>query len=272
MAGAEYGRMIQSSFQLGCELTYAVTSQSVFLFNVQVARTGRHRVSEERLELDPQVPADEFEMTGTGNRIARVTVQPCTLRVRYSAVVEPGKASVEPAEMGEVAISELPPETVRFLFPSRYCQSDKLLRFATHHFGSMTPGYGRVQAICDWIYGNIEYLRGTTTAQTSAFDTVTERAGVCRDFAHLGIALCRALNIPARFVTGYAHKLEPPDFHAYFEAYLGETWQAFDATRLVPAEGLVRIGAGVDAAQASFASIFGAATMSGMQVKMERVS
>jgi transglutaminase-like putative cysteine protease len=137
---------------------------------------------------------------------------------------------------------------------------------AQHHFGFVEPGFERVTAICNWIYENVAYLQGTTNTHTSAIDSVAERAGVCRDFAHLGIAFCRALNIPARFATGYAHQLFPQDFHAYFEAYLGGHWYAFDATRLVPQTGLVRIGAGADAARAAFATIFGDAPMVGMRV------
>jgi transglutaminase-like putative cysteine protease len=97
-----------------------------------------------------------------------------------------------------------------------------------------------------------------------AFDTVTERVGVCRDFAHLGIAFCRALNIPARFAAGYAYQLNPPDFHAYFEAFLGDRWYLFDPTRLVAKDGLIRIGTGRDAADISFATIFGPVSMEEM--------
>ncbi len=124
-------------------------------------------------------------------------------------------------------------------------------------------------AICNWIFENVEYLRGSSDQHTSAFDTVTERAGVCRDFAHLGIAFCRALNIPARFLSAYAYELLPPDFHACFEAYLGHRWYVFDATRLAPQNGLIRIGVGRDAADTPFASIFGAAEMNSISLSVE---
>ena len=117
-------------------------------------------------------------------------------------------------------------------------------------------------AITDWIHDNVEYVRGSTNSETSAYDTVTQRVGVCRDFAHLGIALCRALNIPARYFTGYAYELEPPDIHACFECYIGGTWMVFDATRLAHLNGLVRIAAGRDAADTAVASVFGAARCS----------
>ena len=137
---------------------------------------------------------------------------------------------------------------------------------ASIEFGGMMPGYGRVLAICDYINRNVTYRSGSSDSMTSACDTIIEREGVCRDFAHLGIALCRALNIPARFVTGYAYGLNPADFHAWFEAYLSNSWYAFDATRLVSQSDLIRVGVGRDAADVSFATISGQVQMSNMQV------
>jgi transglutaminase-like putative cysteine protease len=126
-----------------------------------------------------------------------------------------------------------------------------------------------VVAISDWIYDNVEYLRGSTSSETSAYDTVTQRTGVCRDFAHLGIALCRALNIPARYFTGYAYQLEPPDMHACFECFIGGRWTVFDPTRLAHLNGLVRVGVGRDAADAAVASIFGSACLKNMSVNCQ---
>jgi len=153
-----------------------------------------------------------------------------------------------------------------FLFPSRYCQSDRLGKLAWKEFGGIDHPYDQVVAIADWIFENIDYLSGTTDAGTSAFDTVTQRSGVCRDFAHLGIALCRALSIPARYFTGYACNMQPPDFHACFEAYIGNRWVIFDPTRLASLNGLVRIATGRDAADASVATIFGRMQLTGMMV------
>ena len=115
-------------------------------------------------------------------------------------------------------------------------------------------------AICNWIFENVDYLAGSSDGSTSAYDTFTLRAGVCRDFAHLGITFCRALGIPARFVSAYGFKLYPQDFHAVFEAYLGGRWYLFDPTRLSPPDGLIRIGVGRDAADTAFATYFGAMT------------
>ena len=155
---------------------------------------------------------------------------------------------------------------IPYLFPSRYCQSDRLSRLSWDLFGKIDEPYKKVLTIVDWIYDNVEYLRGSTDSETSAYDTVTQRTGVCRDFAHLGIALCRALSIPARYFTGYAFELQPPDFHACFEAYIGGRWMVFDPTRLAAFNGLVRIATGRDAADAAVASIFGRARCRKMEV------
>jgi transglutaminase-like putative cysteine protease len=183
------------------------------------------------------------------------------LQLRYQAEVmlEPLVESAEAA--AEVPAAKLPFEIVAYLYPSRYCQSDKLARFARSTFGHLAAGYHRVNGICTWIRDNVEYQSGVSDALTSAFDTVTERAGVCRDFAHLAISLCRALGIPARYVSAYAWCLAPPDFHAVIEAYLqgltGAGWYLFDPTRMSASDGLVRIGIGRDAADVAFCSPYG---------------
>ena len=148
-----------------------------------------------------------------------------------------------------------------YLNPSRYCESDRLATFAMAEFGRLDRGYSRVAAICQWTHDHLNYLPGITNASTGACDVLILRSGVCRDYAHLAIALCRALCIPARYVSGYAVTLDPPDFHGFFEAYLGNHWYLFDATRLAPLAGLVRIGMGRDAADVPFATIIGAATL-----------
>lgn len=142
---------------------------------------------------------------------------------------------------------------------------------ASNEFFGEEKGFELVTKICNWIYRNVEYLRGTTDAVTSAFDTATEREGVCRDFAHLGIAFCRALGIPARFCSAYSYNLNPPDFHAFFEAFLGGKWYIFDPTRLSPQTGFIKIGNGRDAADSSFATIFGNALMNEMEINVDLV-
>ena len=153
-----------------------------------------------------------------------------------------------------------------YMYPSRYCQSDKLYRLANNLFGHIENPFEKVTTLCGWINKNVQYLSGSTNPQTSAYDTVTQQQGVCRDFAHLGIALCRALTIPARYFTGYAYQLKPADFHACFEAYIGTDWVLFDATGLVPLNGLIKIASGRDAAETAIANIFGGINFTSMLV------
>ncbi|MEO8882719.1 MAG: transglutaminase family protein, partial [Devosia sp.] len=155
-----------------------------------------------------------------------------------------------------------------YLYPSRYCQSDRLARFVIREFGQLPPGHQRVTEICNWIYEHVDYLKGASDQQTSAYDTFSLRAGVCRDFAHLGITFCRALGIPARFVSAYGWQLVPQDFHAVFEVFLGDRWYLFDATRTAPLDGLIRIAIGHDAADTAFSTFYGQAAMPGMAISV----
>lgn len=196
------------------------------------------------------------------NRFDRLRiVRDQEIGISYHAEVEVNYSFLNPDPLRKVSPANLSQAQIPFLFPSRYCQSDLLGRFAWQKFGGVADPFDQVREIVDWIHENIQYVRGTTTSATSAYDTVTQCAGVCRDFAHLGIALCRALTIPARYFTGYAYSLDPPDFHACFEAYIGGRWILFDATRLVPLNGLVSIGVGRDAADVSVCTVFGNAQL-----------
>jgi transglutaminase-like putative cysteine protease len=166
-----------------------------------------------------------------------------------------------------VPVEELPPELLRYALPSRYCDSDKLLDFAYENFGQVPHGFERVQAICDWVHNNIEYRFGGGNSQISASDVIQQRFGVCRDFAHTAIALCRTFNLPARYVTGYVPDVAfldpgtPMDFHAYFEVYIGHHWHVFDARFNVPRIGRIHIARGRDAVDGAFTTAFGAAKL-----------
>ncbi len=253
-------------FAIGCNLAYAVNMPAALVFNLEAAVLPRQTIRSERLTTHPPIEPERFTAPETGNRFVRYVVNPGSFRLEYRADVSLDPLIQDPGDVGEFQAQDLPMMTLPHLYASRYCQSDKLSRFATRQFGQEPAGYLRVAAICNWIYGNVDYISGTTDALTSAFDTVTQRSGVCRDFAHLGIALCRAMGIPARYVSAYAWRLSPPDFHAVFEAYLngptGGAWYLFDPTRMTGADGLVRIGIGRDAADVAFCSIFGDASSS----------
>ncbi|MBC7388373.1 MAG: transglutaminase family protein [Opitutaceae bacterium] len=245
-------------FKVTSELEYNVRYPSTFIFNIHALRTKNQTVLEETLSLDPFFRTEELNSAVSENRFLRLDVdKPTNLRIVYTATVDSYFQILDMNELNALPVVQLEGHILPYLFPSRYCQSDKLFRLAQDKFGRIENVYGKVLAINEWIYNNVEYLSGSTNSQTSAFDTVTERAGVCRDFAHLGITLCRALSIPARYFTGYSYQLNPQDFHACFEAYIGGQWIIFDATKLSPLNGLVKIATARDAADASVASIFG---------------
>jgi transglutaminase-like putative cysteine protease len=193
----------------------------------------------------------------SGNRFFRLDAPRGQLSVNYHAQVELHHAKV-PLHLDEMPVTAQPDDVLHYLMPSRYCESDSMRRIAQQLFGHLPPGMGRVRAVESWIHESIEYQPGFTQATTTAQDVFVQRVGVCRDFAHLGITLCRALNIPARLVVGYVHFAEPPqDFHAVFEAWLDGRWVLFDATGMAPIDRLVRIGTGRDAKDVAFATIFG---------------
>lgn len=245
-------------FSVSGALSYDVRSASTFILNIHALRTPNQTVLQESFSTGPEYKLEELRSTQNGNRYIRFQVaEPTYININYSALVDTGFKLIDSSGLTDVPVMQLDAEVVPYLFPSRYCQSDKLFRFAHNKFGKITNAFEKVLALTNWIHDNVEYLSGSTNSQTSAYDTVTEQAGVCRDFAHLGIALCRALDIPARYFTGYAYQLNPPDFHACFEAFLGHEWILFDATKLVPLNGLVKIATGRDAADAAVGTIFG---------------
>ncbi len=253
--------MIRLSFAI--DLKYEIAEQPAdFVFNIHAARTPWQAVVSESVSLSPEIPFELQLDEGVGNRYMRVRAGPGPFAVRYEAVVDIDHHRTSPALLEEVPVARIPPQVVPYVYPSRYCQSDRLGRYAGREFGHLKPGYWRVQAIHDWVRNRTQFLSATTNSSTSAVDTLIDQVGVCRDFAHLMIALCRAVNIPARFVTGIDYGAPPelglPDFHAYVEVFLGDRWYAFDPTGITAPMGLVRIGTGRDAADVSFATIFGA--------------
>ena len=246
-------------FEVFSELQYEVLAPATFIFNIQAYPTSNQVILEESLTTDPFFDLEEFTGAGAEAKFVKLQVADKTkFKINYKATVDiQYKIIDEQKLLDTVPVAKLNADVIPYLFPSRYCQSDKLEKLATKEFGHIEKAYDKVSAISDWIYNNVEYQGGFTTSSTSAQDTLTERVGVCRDFAHLGIALCRALTIPARYYTAYAYNLNPPDFHACFEAYIGGEWIFFDPTRLVPPNGLIKIANGRDAADAAVASIFG---------------
>ena len=242
-------------------LEYDVTQPAHFLFNVEAAFDPCHRIVSERLSISPSVKVRSFTDERCGNRFVRLDAPKGLLTLSYHADVELMPPPV-PLYLDEALVTNVPDDALRYLFPSRYCESDLLSRAAQQLFGGLPQGLSRVRAIEAWIFESVQYLPGTSGSTTTAQEIFIQRMGVCRDFAHLGIAFCRALNIPARLVVGYVNFEDPPqDFHALFEAWLDDRWVLFDATRLAPTDRLVRVGTGRDAKDVAFATIFGGVQM-----------
>jgi transglutaminase-like putative cysteine protease len=249
--------------ELGIQLQYDVAGPSDFICDIHAAETPRQRVSTEALTFNRQLPDEPTIETeaATGNRYLRFRSLPGPLQVDYTATVDLFHHLEDPAWIAETPIAGIPPEVLVYLYPSRYCQSDELAAVARQTFGGMQPGYRRIRAVRDWVHDRTEFKVGTSNPSTTALETFEHRIGVCRDFAHLMITMCRALNVPARFVSaldyGADPALGPPDFHAYVECFLGGRWYIFDSTGISPTTGLLRLGTGRDAADVAFATIFG---------------
>jgi transglutaminase-like putative cysteine protease len=263
--------------RIALELGYDIAEPGCdFVFNIHAAHTQRQRVLSEVLNLSqtlqPQLEVDP----ATRNRYLRVQARPGPLKVSYEATIELQHHVAGPRDVAEVPVARLPLHVLSYIYPSRYCQSDRLHRFAMREFGTLWQGYGRVQAIRDWVLQHTAFTSNSSTSNTSAVDTLLETVGVCRDFAHLMIALCRAVNIPARFTTGIDYgadpALGPPDFHAYVEVYLGDRWYLFDPSGTAIPMGFVRFGTGRDAADVSFATIFGTVASGAPRISIEAVA
>lgn len=262
--------------RVGCGLVYETDVEVPLLLNLKPRRDARQSLQEEKLVLGHNLPSEEFE-DAHGNIVYRFMLQPGTNEIRHDALVCVPSVADNQEFAGlsaptPVPLVELPPHLLRYTLPSRYCDSDKLLRFAWEKFGAFEPGIVQVEAIGDWIHHNIEYRFGSGRPDLSAFDVIQRGYGVCRDFAHVMIALCRALNLPARYVTGHLPDIgfmdpgTPMDFHAYCEVYVDGHWFTYDARYNVPRIGRVKVACGLDAVDGAFSTIYGAARLTHFEV------
>ena len=224
-------------------------------------------VSREEYEFHPRMPV--FEFTDIfGNLCQRVVIPPGMTKIRASCTADtPDEVDVD-MKATYICPSNLPESALHFLNPSRYCVSDQLSILAGDIVKGAAPGYPQVEAIRAWMHAHVEYRYGTSTTATTALDTANARAGVCRDFAHLGIALCRALTIPARMVVGYAHKLQVQDIHAWFEAYVGGRWFVFDGTNARTNGNRIAMAYGRDATDVAFVTQFGPLALTSLVVSV----
>jgi transglutaminase-like putative cysteine protease len=255
---------------VGCELLFEANTPVPLLLMLRPRSGAGQWVIREEYLLEPTVTTVEYT-DSYGNLCQRLVTPASTFRIRITATVETAdKIDVAPGAPF-VLVQQLPDSVLQFLLPSRYCQSDQLGNLASAIVGDAAPGYDQVEAIRAWIQAKVEYRYGTSDASTSVLDTVEKRVGVCRDFAHLGIALCRSLNIPARMVVGYLYQLEPMDLHAWFEAFVGDRWYTFDATQPEPRGNRVAIAYGRDAADVALTTQFGPLQLANMDVWVNAV-
>ena len=235
---------------IDAELVYSFADSTQVIANLEAAHTPDQEILSESLEVTPDATWLR-DKTAAGDRQVRACLGG-EVTIRYRAIVENKLRQLLPQAGRQHLWSDLPNDVLPFLLPSRFCPSDMFMRFAQREFGAAGDGVARVMAMLDWINRNVDYVAGVSNAETTAERTFVDRAGVCRDFTHLGITLSRALGIPARAVSAYALALDPPDFHAVFEVFLENEWWLVDPTRLAPIEGLVRIGSGRDASDIAF--------------------
>lgn len=251
--------------RVSCELTFDISVPTPFILMLR-PRSGVHQwVASELFRISPSVSV--FECSDVyGNLCQRLIAPPGKFEIHTSAEVRIANSLEEAPGAAFIEIPYLPDSVLGYLLPSRYCESDRFCDMATLITSGQKPGYDQVLAIESWLREKIKYLPGTSDIPLSAVEVNYKQSGVCRDLAHLGIALCRSLSIPARMVVGYLHKLEPMDLHAWFEAYVGGSWYTFDAVQTGRKQGYVAVGFGRDAADVAIYNQFGPAAYPTKQV------
>jgi transglutaminase-like putative cysteine protease len=263
--------------RVGCEFDYQALGLTPTIWQVRPRANRAQRLVSETWSTSPSMPSTSYHDV-YGNICDRLVLRPGRTLLRYDAQFEvPGVFDDTDKEARQVPVEELPDEAMVFLLASRFCLSDLLRDRAWDLFGGTEPGWPRVVAVCDWVHENVGFQMGSSNPFTSALDVWENRTGVCRDFAHLGVTLCRSLNIPARYVFGYLPDIgvppapEPMDFCAWFEAYLEDRWWTFDPRNNVPRTGRVVIGRGRDALDVAMVTTYGAPILQTMTVWADEV-
>ena len=251
-------------------LNYSVIMAVDVLLTVEVAQSPDQVLVEDLLVIDGVGPLSTI--TG-GSDVGRRSWMHATgpFVVNYTATVDVQRVVPALETMKMTPLNLLPPSVIPFLWPSRYCESDKFESFVERRFPGPTDG-AKVLAMAAWIRENVDYAFGYGNVSTSAVDSFVSRKGICRDFSHLLASFARAAGVPARLVAVYAWQLEPQDFHAVVEVWLDDAWHLIDATALAPVEGLVRIGVGRDATDIAFMTVFGSAWLISQSVRVEQVA
>ncbi len=261
--------------RVGCSLVYEVTGTASLLLNLKPRPDRNHFIIAEALALglNDTLPSEAF-VDSHGNNVTRVILAPGRNLFRHDAIVavssQPDNHDLRAGPA--LPANDLPVGVLRYTLPSRYCDSDKLTNFAWEKFGQVEHGLPRVNAISQWLHDNLEYRYLSGRPDLSAWDVLQRGYGVCRDFAHLAVALNRTFNLPARYVTGHLADIGFPDpenhmdFHAYAEVFVGGHWFTTDARFHVPRIGRIKVSCGMDAVDGAFSTIYGGATLSYFQV------
>ncbi|SOD95876.1 transglutaminase domain-containing protein [Spirosoma fluviale] len=252
----------------GCELSFHAQTPTPLILMLRPRSGAGQWIIREEYQITPAVNVTEFTDM-YGNLCQRVVAPEGPFSIHFSATVQTADVIDTAPGAPYTPVEDLPDDVLHYTLPSRYCQSDQLGELAAQITKNVEPGYDQAEAIRKWIQESVTYQYGTSDASTSAMDTAASRIGVCRDFTHLGISLCRALNIPARMVVGYLYQLDPMDLHAWFEAYIDGRWFTFDATQAKPLGNRITVAYGRDAADVAFTTQFGAMTLDQMKVWVE---
>jgi transglutaminase-like putative cysteine protease len=264
--------------QVGCDFTYAAAIPTPVIFQVTPAESAHVLVKDGQWASEPDMAIRGYTDL-YGNPCLRTVLPAGRSSFRYQATATVPDATEEADEDApESAPDDLPDDTLIYTLPSRYCLPDVLGDEAWSRFGGLAPGYRRVQAICDYVHGHLTFQYGSSTALSSAVDVNRAGRGVCRDFTHLAISFCRALNIPARYVFGYLPDMDVPpdpapmDFAAWMEVWLGDRWWTFDPRNNTPRKGRILIGRGRDASDVAMATTFGGPQLESMLVQAEEAT
>lgn len=263
---------------IGCQFAFDVPTETHAVVLVEPHIEEEARVLAPLLTVEPVLAMTSY-LDRFDNRCRRMTFPAGRVRLLFEATVhDDGRADDIDERARELAPAELPDEALQYLLPSRYCQSDEIAAFAFQQFGAIASGWTRIQAISNWVHQHLGFDYGAASPTTTAMDVLRHGHGVCRDFTHLGIALCRALNVPSRYVFGYLPDIDVPDpgspmdFCAWMEVWLGDRWYTFDPRNDQHRIGRTVIGRGRDAADVPMVTTFGAVELVSMTVVAEQLT
>ena len=265
------------AIRAGCELEYELRGETPAVFLVRPEDGGRHHIRRERWESAPAAPYHDYTDL-FGNSCRRLTLPAGTFSLRYDAVIStPAELDESNPDAVQHFVEDLPDDVLTYTLPSRFCLSDELAARAGELFGKAPRGRRCVELICDWVHEHVTFTAGASTPLTTAADVLASGRGVCRDYAHLAITFCRAMNIPARYAFGYLPDIgvAPPypamDFCAWFEAYLGGRWWTFDPRNNQRRSGRITIARGRDALDVAMVTTYGAAKLKRMSVWADKL-